>query len=290
MVQKKLLKRLVVPIVLGIITYSCMLFYGEGTAVLSALKSFDWKFIPFILLLSYLNYLLRFLKWEYYLRVIEAGDIPRGRNFHIFMSGLSLAITPGKIGEVIKPYLLKAANGTRMSRSLPVVVAERFTDLTAIVVLSSFGVMTLRYGLQLLVFSVALIVAIFLVIGSRRICDFLLSKASRIPLFRRLECRLEPSYDSMHKLLSWKALAYPVALSLFAWFFECLGLFLALHGYETPISLRAVTFAYSFSTLVGGISFFPGGIGATEASMAALLIFQKVPQDIDLSGTIIIRC
>lgn len=48
-------------------------------------------------------------------------------------------------------------------------------------------------------------------------------------------------------------------------------------------------FAYSFSTLVGGISFFPGGIGAAEASMAALLIFQKVPQELALSGTIIIR-
>lgn len=199
MVQKKLLKRLVVPVVLGIITYSCMLSYGEGTAVFSALKSFDWKFIPLILLLSYMNYLLRFLKWEYYLGVIGAGDIPRGLNFHIFMSGLSLAVTPGKIGEAIKPFLLKAANGTQMSRSLPVVVAERFTDMTAVVVLSSFGVMTLRYGLQLLAFGVALVVLIFLILGSRRVCHFFLSKVSRIPLFKRLEDRLETSYDSMQR-------------------------------------------------------------------------------------------
>lgn len=287
--QSRILKRLIIPIVLGVITYAFMLSYGDLNRVLSVLLSFEWYFLPPILCLSFFNYLLRFLKWEYYLRVLNVDPISRNDSYHIFMSGLSLSITPGKIGEVIKPFLLKAANGTRVSRSIPIVVAERFTDFAAIVFLSSVGVVTLKYGFHLLVFSVALMILVLLLIGSRKICDALLAKISKVSPFKKMEDRLEISYESMHRLLQWRILVYPVILSLFAWFFECLGLYLALLGFDTSLALHSVTFSYAFSTLVGGISLLPGGLGTTEASMTALLILQDVPKELALSGTILIR-
>src|SRR4051812_9161616 len=51
--------------------------------------------------LALVNYGLRFLKWQYYLGRLGIA-VPPGRSLGIFLSGFSLTVTPGKIGEVLK--------------------------------------------------------------------------------------------------------------------------------------------------------------------------------------------
>src|SRR5207249_4789587 len=92
-----------------------------------------------------INYLLRFLKWELYLRRLGVR-IPLSDSFLIFLSGFSLTVTPGKVGEVLKSYLLREAHGVPMARTAPIVVAERLTDLVALALLAVVGVGTLLRG------------------------------------------------------------------------------------------------------------------------------------------------
>ena len=68
----------------------------------------------------------------------------------------------------------------------------------------------MKYGFHLLVFSVALMILVLLLIGSRKICDALLAKISKVSHFKKLEDRLEISYEGMHRLLQWRILVYPV--------------------------------------------------------------------------------
>ncbi len=49
------------------------------------------------------------------------------------------------------------------------------------------------------------------------------------------------------------------------------------------------SFSYSFSTIVGAISMLPGGLGLTEGSLTFLLVQKKVPVDISVATTFIIR-
>ena len=57
----------------------------------------------------------------------------------LFTSGMVMAVTPGKVGEVLKSYLLKRINGTPISASAPIVLAERVTDGLAMLLLMGFG-------------------------------------------------------------------------------------------------------------------------------------------------------
>ena len=58
-----------------------------------------------------------------------------------------MSVTPGKLGEILKSYLLKEENGTEVSKSMPIVFAERLTDFISIVLLSIIGAFVFNYGI-----------------------------------------------------------------------------------------------------------------------------------------------
>ncbi len=52
------------------------------------------------------NYLFRYFRWCYYLRVLKIR-VPARLNLLAF-SGLAMSVTPGKVGELVKCYLLSS--------------------------------------------------------------------------------------------------------------------------------------------------------------------------------------
>jgi hypothetical protein len=47
-------------------------------------------------------------------------DLPKWDSFLMFFSGLAMVITPGKVGEWLKSYLLREVHGTPVARSAPI--------------------------------------------------------------------------------------------------------------------------------------------------------------------------
>jgi uncharacterized protein (TIRG00374 family) len=82
-------------------------------------------------------------------------------------------------------------------------------------------------------------------------------------------------YRSTRTLLGPRPLAVMTLLSSVSWFFECIVLYVILRGLGFEHSwtlLLASTFVFATSAWLGGASLLPGGLGATEASAAALLV------------------
>ena len=55
------------------------------------------------------------------------------------MSGLITSITPGKMGELLKSYLVKQIKNIPISKTAPIIFAERITDSTSLMVISIIG-------------------------------------------------------------------------------------------------------------------------------------------------------
>jgi uncharacterized protein (TIRG00374 family) len=74
---------------------------------------------------------------------------------------------------------------------------------------------------------------------------------------------------------------------------ECVGFYIVLKVFSASsnveVSLLVATFIYGFSTLIGAIAMLPGGLGVTEASLTGLLIVLKIPKDISVAASLIIR-
>jgi uncharacterized protein (TIRG00374 family) len=268
---RKLFKRLLIGLVLGAGVYACGAIYLGVEQLGHSLALFaHWLFVP-VLALTFSNYLLRYLKWTLYLHVLGV-HVPLRRNLTIFLGGLSMTVTPGKIGELLKAYLLREAQGVAMARTAPVVIAERVTDLLALVVLMLTGFFTFR-RFQLVLYVVGSLVGLFIVVvSSRRLSLWLLRLVGRLPGMRRLGDKLFEFYESTAALFRPSPLCGATILSVAAWFCECLGFYLVLGGFpDTRVPLLLAVFIYSATTLGGVVS--PGGLGITDGSMTALLSY-----------------
>src|SRR5207302_3229868 len=136
---------IVFSFVLAFIVITAIALYADVPRVLGALASFHWQYLPLILGLTLFNYFCRFFKWQYYLKRLDV-KISWIKSLLIFLSGLSMAITPGKVGELLKSYFLKSTTGDPISHTSPIIVAERLSDGLAMLILAATGLALYRFN------------------------------------------------------------------------------------------------------------------------------------------------
>lgn len=277
-------RRLLIGLGLGLLIFLALAVWGGLREVWHTLLGLRWALLPLILGFTALNYLLRWWKWHYYLGLLGIHDIGRVDSGLLFIAGMTMAVTPGKIGEVFKSYLLKRLNGTPISRSAPIVVAERLTDGLGMLLITGIGLTRYRYGLPAFIVLLAGAAALIAVVQARPLMMRLLDLGERFRPIRRFGAPLRQLYESAYQLLRWKPLLLMTLLSAVSWFGECVAFYYVLRGLEVPGGadlLLQASFIFSASTLLGLVSFLPGGLGVAEASYAGLLrtlgTFEPLP-------------
>lgn len=209
-------RKFLISVSIGLLVYVGFALYADLDKIMQAAAFFDWWVLPFLLFLAFLNYLLRYIRWEFYLSRVGIC-LSRGESFWVFMSGLAMSVTPGKAGELLKSFLIKEINGTPVSYSAPVVVAERLMDLVAVMVLCAHGVVFFNYGWQVLGATLLFLFSLFLFINPY-FSRFVLGKLIRLRFLARLTEEVKRAYESTFKLMSLRSLAFAVILSMAAWF------------------------------------------------------------------------
>lgn len=238
------------------------------------LGRFRWGLAVPVLLLTLANYGLRFGKWHYLLGRLGI-HVPWRDDLLFFASGLAMVISPGKAGELLKPWLVRARTGTGMARSIPALVAERLTDGIAMLILAALGVATYAGDkVWYVVWPSLAVVAMLAVLASRTLSLWILGIVGRLPGLRRLGGKLLETYTALRTCLSPLPLLVTVALSVVAWWAECVGYWLVFQGFGVAASLEVSTFMYAFATIAGGA--LPGGLGVADGALGALA-WELVP-------------
>lgn len=286
-----LARRVVVGTVLGALVFAALSLYGDVRSLAAHLASFAWPTFALALLLSSSNYALRFLRWQHYLRTL-AIEVPIRESALVFLAGFVMSVTPGKLGEVFKSYLLWEARGVSIARTAPIVLAERVTDLLALVILTALGSLVFEEGAAIAAIGGALVGSVVLVVSVRPLGDFVLSLAARLPGVKKVAPRLREAYDALSTIVRPVPLVLATLLATMSWGLECVALWLLVHGFAgASISIEAASLAYSASTVAGAIAMLPGGLGITEAGMTGSL--QALGTGIDASiatgATLLIR-
>jgi uncharacterized protein (TIRG00374 family) len=286
--NKRLLQRIGVGVGVAALVYLGMALYADWGPLRQALSGFRWPFLLAALLLSLVNYGVRFLRWQMYLRRSHI-DLQAWLSLRIFLGSLVMSVTPGKMGELLKAYLVRSHNGTPLSRTGPIVVAERLTDLTALFLLIFVGSLVYRQGFLTVLVSAVVSLLLILGLASPRVAHLLLHAVERIPPLRRHGEKLERSLESMRSLLRPTWVLEATLLGTVAWFAECLGFVLVLMGFGLSVSLAYGTFVYAFATLVGALVLVPGGLGGTEITMVVMLMDVGATKELATASTLVIR-
>jgi uncharacterized membrane protein YbhN (UPF0104 family) len=294
--MSRLWRRALLGVALGVIVYAAAIVWFDAARLGDALRSYAWWTFAAAIGLSALNYALRFWKWELclgWLRVRDdAPGLGLGRSALIYLAGLSMSVSPGKVGEVLRSVLLRASDDIPFARTAPIVVADRLTDLVALVLLSLVGTSLYPPALPIVGVTVALVLGAVVVLGSPRLLRPLLRALERLPAVGALAARAELLIDSCAALLRVRRLLLLSAISVVGWGLECGGYWLILRGFAgVEASLGLCTFLWAATTLIGALSFLPGGIGASEGSLAVLVVqlASGVTQPVAVASTLLVR-
>lgn len=267
---------LAIILAIGLAVYAVV---GDVHEVGAHFGELAWPAFGLAVGLSLANYGLRLVRWELYLRAIDARA-PRGSSALVFGAGLSLSVTPGKVGELAKSLLLRDLHGIPAARTAPVVVAERVTDLIGMLGLAVIGVAAYGVHPAAVLAATGVLAAGLVILAWPRPARALIRWATAARPLRRLRAPLLEVYRGLAELCRPRLLIPATALAIPAWAAEGLGfaaIVNGLPGAEVGVGLAMVI--YAATTIVGALSFLPGGLGATEGAMILLLVQSAAALD-----------
>ncbi len=276
-------------LLLGLLTvavFGALLAYGDFTQVGRTLFDSPAAHTGFAAGagLAVVNYALRYLRWSMYLRALGI-NAPASVSVPVFVAGLALSITPGKVGELLKSVWLHQRTGTPVAASAPAVVMERLTDVISVALLGLTGVLLLPGAIALAVGGLLLVgVAVGALSASRYGV-----RALDLPVLRRWREPLAQSQDGLRRLMAPRMLAPAVALGFLAWAAEGLALWVIIRGLGDEVAVGIALPISAAAALLGAVTALPGGLVGFEGSMVALLGQAGLPAATAALATLLTR-
>ena len=283
-------KWLVIAIAFGAMLYLGGSIYADWDKVTAAVTEFNWWILIPVCSLTLVNYFLRFLKWRYLTRRLGVR-MSFTEDAWNFASGLAMIISPGKVGELLKPYVVRERTGVPMSVTTPALVTERLTDAIGMLILAAISVSVFLPDKTELLITVGAVVGFgLLLLAHEGLSLWFVRTICKLPLLNKVGAKIEEMLVSMRSCVAPVPLLFTVVLSVIAWWAECWGFLLVFEGLGVETAtMQACIFVYAFATLSGAIS--PGGLGLTEVIMAGLSIqFIMPPCGPELTGDALVAC
>ncbi len=281
--HKLTLNRNVIPIVTFLSYLFIVVFLHHRCKTLEyKLSAAD---VLLLLLISLIATLIKGVRWHYLLK--ESGIELRFRDTYlVYLAGLIGVVTPAKVGDVVKSVLLKRKFGFRYRAVLPTILMERITDVISLSILSLLGV--LHTGSAVSRYVVLGVFATFLmvfILKSDTVLSLLLSRIGKGS--KRMAARV--ILRNTRKLMKLRVIAISTFIDSAGWLVEAVILYYLIHIYGYNIGFASTIFTYVFSVLAGVLIFLPGGLGATDVSMVALLMWGGIPVAVATSITVLFR-
>lgn len=280
---------LIAIILLTILGYLSFTLWAGWEKVVNAFAEFGWKglFIP--ISLAFIGYLFRFIRWQHFLHLL-GHHVPFFKSFRIYIGGFAFSVTPGKAGEALRSVFLKDYH-VPYRESFGAFLAERFSDVMACVLLSLGGFLYCPEMRPFLYLSLAFVATILILIQNRFVLKWLeifIKKMTPERFSQYAEFALEIIL-SFRKCFNIANLTLGIFLGMLAWGLEGVAFYYLLTSLQATISLHTAIFIYTFSLLIGAMTFLPAGLGGAEIAMMQFLALYNVPSSIAVAVTIVIR-
>ena len=278
--NSRLVRGMIISCVVSLLVYAGIIAWADTDGVLEALQHLEAIHLLGAAGLVLLGYGLRFVRWELYRKRVGV-ELDTGPSLLIFLSGLALTVSPGKLGEAFKCVLLKDETGASISSTAPIVLAERLTDLLSLLILIALANFS-QHAEHAWILWVTLtgclgLVGLIACPPVTRLAVLLLGRMGRLG---RLAPKLDHALNNARQLLAPRLLIPAVLLGVGAWSFECLAAWgIALAIGPPDLSYSQVVAAFSLSLVAGAVAIFiPGGLGVIEGLYTSQLerLFQSL--------------
>jgi glycosyltransferase 2 family protein len=285
--------KFLLSVLFGIAVIAALAFYADAGKLAAALAAFPYVLVLPILALTLLNYGIRFVKWHYYLGQVGVRGLSLRDSAAVFFAGLTMTLTPGKVGEWLKSYLLREIVGVPFFQTAPVVLVERATDGLAMILLATGGLILFQVGWQIIAIVLFIALAVLVVCWSPPLAEVGFRLAERLPVVSGLAGHLRVSYASAQVLVQPKNLLIGIGLGFISWSGECVAYYLVLTGLGQSESFELMVqaaFILAVASLGGSLLLVPGGLGVAEGGITGFAqLLLGMPRELAVTSALLIR-
>ena len=273
-----------------LIFYVVFIAYSDFQEFSINISQFEFSYLPIILAFIFLGIIIRGTRQQLLYKQIEVF-ISFKTGILLYISGLSMIVTPGGSGELIKSYYLKKNFGYPLAKTFPVVIMERLLDLAGISgVLLIVGLLLGNYNIILLMLILLSVVSLIFVSGKKeKLFNFLLSILEKIPILKKQATSFSESYQVFSELTSSKIMTKTLGLSFFVWMTDAIMVYFIFIGFNLNFDIVFSTFSMYGSLLLGVLTMVPAGVGVTEVSFVEILKGEGVDTAVSTSLVILFR-
>ena len=251
------------------------------------LSEFNLHYLPIIFFFLITGLLVEFSRWHYYLKVLDI-KISFEHSLLIFFAGFSAGFMPVKSGELLRNYLLKKFNKTPISRSLPIHFISNILVFLFAAILSLPLIIFFNLGLSLLIILI-LFMVFAVMIKNKMFVLFIAKLCKRLPKLNKHIKRVMHFYHSGNKLINSKVWTISSLITLLSSLLTYSVFYLVLRALGVEIHVIYALSIYAFSIIVGALSMLPGGIGATEGTIFALLLLFGISSSTAAVAVLLVR-
>ena len=231
------------------------------------------------------NHLLRFARWQWMLCRLGA-HVPTVASLAIFMAGLGLLPTPGKIGVAARSLLL-VRYGVPVRTSLAAYFAERLFDLAGLLILAA---VFYRGPLSDSVTTIAVAGVACIALLARYPDPFVRALRRMVSRWPKLVVPVNATAGLLHgakRLLAFPQALYFVLLGLLANVVIGALVWGVLAYLSASISIGTGIGGVAIAHLTGSASMAPGGLGGFEVALLLDLEHMDVQRD---HALIVVTC
>ena len=280
----------IIPLLIALILLFGLIYFSDASRIYHTLIKTNLYFFLAAVGLWLVTHIIKVVRWKYLLSRNNV-DITFASAFKVFTaSGFVSNITPAKMGEPLKSFILKKNNGVKISKSIPSIFFERVFDIVSLIVLSLIAaffltrtVASVQYWflVSIAVYAVLIVVALFVLISRKRtlyVFSRIYKVFSFLPKIRRFDKRFGSFVSNFHNSFiaykSKRVYGFAFLLSLSIWIIEGIILFILFMSFGFDVTLASTIFIVPVATLVSVITFLPGGIGSSE--IITVLFFSSL--------------
>jgi uncharacterized protein (TIRG00374 family) len=259
------------------------------------------------LVVTFLTYVIRAVRWQYLLAPI--GRVTFWTSFRITVMGFAAnAVLPGRVGELLRPYLLARREGLNVAATLATILLERVLDIAALLLLFAAFVVAFEPGLAAVdpatfravriggltagVAALAALAVAFVAAGHPERLGRAAARLARLlpaDLARRIGGIVEAFARGLAIMRQPGRLVKAVALSIPLWLSISFGAWLVMRAFHMTLPYTGSFLVMTFLA-VGVLVPTPGAVGGFhEAFRLALNGFYGIANDRAVAAAVVLH-
>lgn len=269
-------------IIIFFLIISIVGFFSDFKKAVQSLENFDKIYIIGAAIFGFGNDFIKFFRWHLYIKKLNV-KVSFLTDLRIFLCGLSMSITPVKLGYTIKNYILENITKTPFKRTISATFAEIYVDFLVLSMISLVGMFYLQ--------KTSWIIVIFIIV---------VGIAFYPKIFRNIFLRLrnilpytvKKYYVVLKDMVSFFTIGLfleAILITIFAWISEGISLSFILKGFGYDVNILKTTVIFGFATLIGNLSMLPAGLIVSDVTLFGLLVYIGIPSYIGLPAAILAR-